>query len=371
MHFLSRTHCLIVDKNPNRSVVDPADYLESKSFTLLDEAMLKPDLPALILAPMEGVTDAPMRSYQTASGAFTYCVSEFLRVSHDILPPKVFRRKIPELGWGAMTRTGAPVQIQILGGDAGRMAESAINAVAAGATAIDINFGCPAPTVNKHDGGASLLKYPARILEIVSTLRSALPPEVPLSAKLRLGWDSIDSIFENAAMVAEGGASWITIHARTRAQGYQPPVFWPHIGRVREQLSIPVVANGDIWNLDDFRRCQQATGCRHFMIGRGALANPILPRKIAIELGIMSHQSVPNQVDWEFELAELVRHSANFDGDDPVVNLMRLKQWIKLATKHGDFIHFDAVKASTTLREFFDRLRIAVELAAQGDPLSA
>ena len=105
----------------------------------------------------------------------------------------------------------------------------------AGALGIDINFGCPAPTVNSHDGGATLLKYPHRIREIVRAVRDAVPSDLPVSAKLRLGWESIDDIYENARMAADGGASWITIHARTRAQGYQPPVYWrPYRRRPRK-----------------------------------------------------------------------------------------------------------------------------------------
>ena len=169
------------------------------------------------------------------------------------------------------------MQVQLLGGDAGRLAAAAVRAHECGAAAVDLNFGCPAKTVNRHDGGATLLKYPGRIREIVAAVRAALPPHVPVSAKLRLGWDTIDAIDENAGMAAEGGAAWITIHGRTRFAGYAPPIFWKPIGRVRERLGIPVVANGDIWTVDDFRRCRDETGCRHFMLGRGALANPRLP----------------------------------------------------------------------------------------------
>src|SRR5687768_16633569 len=106
---------------------------------------------------MDGITDAPMRALQGATGAFTYAVTEFVRVSSQPIPAKVFRREVPELCHGARTPTGLPVQVQILGGHPERMAKSALAACKAGAKAIDINFGCPAPTVNRHDGGASLL----------------------------------------------------------------------------------------------------------------------------------------------------------------------------------------------------------------------
>jgi tRNA-dihydrouridine synthase C len=316
--------------------------------------MLEPNTPALVLAPMEGITDAPMRALQGLSGAFTYAVSEFLRVSASVIPSRVFLRDVPELCFGGRTPTGLPVQVQLLGGDRDRMAASAASAFEAGAKAIDINFGCPAPTVNRHDGGASLLKHPERIREIVAAIRGAVPAEIPVSAKLRLGWDSIESIHENAAMAAEGGASWLTIHARTRTQGYTPPVFWPAIGQVRANLGLPVIANGDIWTFEDFLRCREETGCRHFMIGRGALADPSLPHRIAAELGIGTSQ--PVKTDWAALFRGLVgfMECENEKPNGPA--LMRLKQWMKLAMRFGRFPYFEELKQSQTLAEFFERL---------------
>jgi len=320
--------------------------------------MLRPDSPSLILAPMEGVTDAPMRAVLGAGGAFTFAVSEFLRVSQHVPPRSVFLRHVPELRHEARTPTGVPVQVQILGGDAGRMAEAAMVAVNAGATAIDINFGCPAPTVNRHDGGATLLKYPHRIREIVSAMRSALPPGIPLSAKMRLGWDSIDAIDTNAEMAAEGGVAWLTIHARTRMAGYQPPVFWAAIGRVRARLGVPVVANGDIWTIDDFRRCRDETRCDHFMLGRGALADPTLPGRVAAELGLRpAEPELP--FDWVAQLQELVDQTRDWDAARPNRVVHRLKQWLALAAAHGSFRAFDRVKRALTVEELFASLRAA------------
>lgn len=316
--------------------------------------MLDSNSPALVLAPMEGITDAPMRALQGASGAFTYAVSEFLRVSNTVIPPKVFRRDVPELAEGARTVNGLPVQVQLLGGDPELMAESAIAAVTAGATAVDINFGCPAPTVNRHDGGASLLRHPCRIREIVAAVRSAVPSKIPVSAKLRLGWDSIDDIHENAAMATEGGASWLTIHGRTRAQGYAPPVFWEPMARVRKAVGIPVIANGDIWTFDDFQRCRDESECLHFMIGRGALADPKLPARIAYELGIFDH--APIEEPWSARFRRLAEFMDGFDTSRSRVTLMRLKQWMKLAQRHGNFQHFDELKLLQTLEEFLERL---------------
>lgn len=312
--------------------------------------MLRADTPALILAPMEGVTDAPMRAVMGSLGAFTYSVSEFLRVSQHVPPRGVFLKHVPELREGAVTPTGLPVQVQILGGDAGRMAAAAVVAVGCGATAIDINFGCPAPTVNRHDGGATLLKYPTRIREIVGAVRAALPHSIPVSAKLRLGWDGIDTVHENARMAAEGGAAWVTIHGRTRVAGYCPPIFWEPIGKLRRELSIPVVANGDIWTLDDFRRCREVTGCCHFMLGRGAMADPRLPRLVAAELGL---GPVPEEgeIDWRAQLESLVRWTGRYREVHPERIVRRLKQWLKMASNRGTFTGFDAVKRAGTLDE--------------------
>src|SRR5207247_10677954 len=118
-----------------------------------------------------------------------------------------------------------------------------------------------------------------------------------------------ESIDANAEMAAEGGASWLTIHARTRVQGYAPPVDWAAIGRVRERLGIPVVANGDIWSVAGFRRCRDETGCRHFMLGRGALANPGLAHHVAADLGLVSHDPMIGTdavIDWPTRLEGLL-----------------------------------------------------------------
>jgi len=313
--------------------------------------MLAPDRPALILAPMEGVTDAPMRAVQGACGAFTFAVSEFLRVSHSVPPRSVFLKHIPELRTDCRTSTGLPVQVQLLGGDAGLMAASAVVACEAGARAIDINFGCPAKTVNRNDGGATLLKYPKRIREIVSSVRAAVPVEIPVSAKLRLGWDTTDAIFENAEMAAEGGAAWITIHGRTREAGYAPPIHWSPVGAVRERLKIPVVANGDIWDLEGFRRCREETGCIHFMLGRGALANPTLARSVAVDLRLRV-DAEDETGDWPERLRMLIDCAGEL-GHAKGGNVRRLKQWLSMAARFGTFAHFDTVKRTESVEELF------------------
>lgn len=292
---------------------------------------------------MEGLTDPPMRALQTRIGAFTFCVTEFLRISNSVPGRRAFERHAPELLTGAKTAAGTPVQIQLLGGDASIMADAASSACDAGAQGIDINFGCPAPTVNNNDGGAALLRHPRRIRDIVSAVRSATPRSIPVSAKLRLGWDCDQDIFVNAEMAAEGGASWIVIHGRTRVQGYEPPAHWEPIGRVNAKLGIPIVANGDIWSIDDFRACRNVTGCRHFMLGRGALVDPFLSHRIARELGLGPSRPAP-QSDWRSLLRLLQQYSDAHYGRNDRATLARMKQWLAMANRHGTFRRFDCVK---------------------------
>jgi tRNA-dihydrouridine synthase C len=305
--------------------------------------MLTAGVPAVVLAPMEGVTDAPMRALMGEAGGFSYAVTPYIRVSQSVPGRAAVRRQVPELLAGGRTPTGLPVQVQLLGGDPGRLAEAAAVCVAAGATAIDLNFGCPAPTVNRHDGGATLLKHPCRVRAVVAAVRAAVPPAVPVSAKLRLGWDDPDAIFDTAAMAAEGGASWLTVHARTRAQGYAPPVDWPRIGRVRERLGLPVVANGDVWTLAAFRRCRGDTGCTHFMLGRGALADLCLARRVAAELGLPV-PAPPPPAGWPARLRRLAALTPGFDGLPPGAAVKRFKQWLRIAAGCGTYGWADAAK---------------------------
>ena len=242
----------------------------------------RPDAPGLYLAlaPMDGVTDAVYRALLTeqeggASG-ISVCVSEFVRVTRDPVPAAVLRREVPELGQGGRTAAGVPVFVQLLGGVAEPVAQTARTAAALGALGVDLNFGCPAKTVNNHDGGAALLKYPRRIEQIVARTRELVAPEVPVTMKMRVGWDSADGIAEVARAAEAGGAAWITVHARTRVQLYQPPVVWRALALARAAVRIPVVANGDLRGEADLLACAAQSHCEAFMIGRGAMARPEL-----------------------------------------------------------------------------------------------
>jgi tRNA-dihydrouridine synthase C len=295
---------------------------------------------------MEGVTDAPMRALLTENPGFTHCVTEFLRVSQIALPKKVYPRHAVELRSGSRTQAGVPVIFQLLGGNAERLALSAARAVEMGAAGIDLNFGCPAPTVNSHDGGAAILRSPCRVEEIVGAVRKAVPAHIPVSAKLRLGWDDPNAIYENAARAEAGGAAWITIHGRTKMQGYTPPAYWGPIGEVIRQRSIPVIANGEIWTLADFHRCREETGAEHFMLGRGALANPRLAPQIAHALGILPDPShaFPAQPEWQQLLHRFLELSDPLQGKNPHYSLRRVKQWMRYVAMKQPFAGFEEIK---------------------------
>ncbi len=233
----------------------------------------------LILAPMEGITDPPMRRLLTEIGGIDLCVSEFIRVSAAVLPDRVIRRLVPESLDGWQTAAGTPVIPQILGGDPAVMAGMARSLERLGAPAVDLNFGCPAKTVNQHDGGATLLKCPDRVHAVTAAVRSALR-RIPVTVKIRLGWENPRDVFALAEAARAGGARRLTIHARTRMDGYTAKAQWEFLAEVRRSLSIPLVANGDIASREDFERCRQVTGCEDFMIGRGILRDPYLFLKI-------------------------------------------------------------------------------------------
>ncbi|MCB0364425.1 MAG: tRNA-dihydrouridine synthase [Bdellovibrionaceae bacterium] len=236
------------------------------------------------LAPMEGVVDAIMRDLLTSVGGIDQCTTEFVRVTDREIPDHVFHKYCPELLSGGKTPSGVPVYVQLLGGKPEWLAVNALRAYELGAPGIDLNFGCPAKTVNRHDGGATLLKNPHRLFDVVFAVRQAVPPECPVTAKVRLGFADKTLAIEIAQAVDQAEASRLTIHARTRAEGYQPPAHWEYIGLMREAVQVPVVANGDIWNAKDYDLCVRASGCPDVALGRPLIAFPDLARVLKAHL---------------------------------------------------------------------------------------
>ena len=236
--------------------------------------------PKVVLAPMEGVVDNLMRDLLSTINPYDLLVTEFVRVVDLPLPDKVFYRLCPELKQGGLTPSGTQVRVQLLGQNEEMLAWNANRAIELGSHGVDINFGCPAKLVNRSNGGAALLQYPQQMYRIVKAIRAAVPNEQPVTAKVRLGYEDKSMYMEIADAVAQGGADEIAVHARSKADGYKPPAYWEYIATIRQKLSIPVIANGEIWSVDDARRCMEVTGCSTIMIGRGAISLPNLAASI-------------------------------------------------------------------------------------------
>jgi tRNA-dihydrouridine synthase C len=235
---------------------------------------------------MEGLVDAPIRETLTRVGGIDRCVTEFIRVTHGMLPPRIFYKYAPELHKQALTDAGIPVAVQLLGSNPEMMGLHGAKAAELGAGQVDINFGCPAKTVNKHKGGCVLMREPELMHEIAAAVRKATPADVPVTAKMRLGYEDRSMGVACAQALQAAGASEIVIHARSKVDGYKPPAYWEEIARVREAVNTHVIANGDIWTVADYWRCRDVSGCEDVMIGRGLIARPDLAARIkASQLG--------------------------------------------------------------------------------------
>jgi tRNA-dihydrouridine synthase C len=223
-----------------------------------------------LLAPMEGVTEPCFRDMVLARNAATElggAFTEFVRVSEVPTPQHVLRRHL------GPQRFDAPVGLQLMGSDLGKLAATARNAVECGAPLVDLNFGCPAKGAIKGCAGSALLKHPAALEEVVRAVVDALP-DTPVTAKIRAGYDDATRIEELARAAEAGGAAMLTVHCRTRAEAYQPQVDWTRIARAVGAVSIPVCGNGSVATHADLQRMRDETGCAFVMVGRGALADP-------------------------------------------------------------------------------------------------
>ena len=308
----------------------------------------------ILLAPMEGLLDFVLRDILTRVGGIDRCVSEFIRITDQLLPERVFTRIVPELHTGGRTLAGVPVRAQLLGSDAACLAENAARLAGLGPAGIDLNFGCPAKIVNRHGGGASLLEAPETIAAIVSAVRRAVPAGMPVSAKMRLGYHDDSRAVECALAIADSGADELVVHARTKAQAYRPPAFWERIADIRAAVKIPVVANGEIWTVIDARRCREASGCDMLMLGRGVVTDPGLGLAIKADRDRVAVQ--PAGVSWP----ELVPLLAEFwqivcTRLEARSRAGRLKQWLNYLRRR----HPQAEAAYAAVRTINDPVRVA------------
>ena len=314
----------------------------------------------ILLAPMEGLLDFVLRDILTRAGGIDRCVSEFIRITDQLLPERVFTRIVPELHTGGRTLAGVPVRAQLLGSDPVCLAENAARLATLGPAGIDLNFGCPAKVVNRHGGGAALLEEPDTIAAIVAAVRRAVPAHMPVSAKMRLGFNDDSKAIDCALAIAGSGADELVVHARTKAQAYRPPAYWERIADIRAAVDIPVVANGEIWTVADARLCRQASGCEMLMLGRGAVADPGLALAIrggGGHAGLTWDTLLPLIAQfWELVCSRLDAHS----------RAGRLKQWLNFLRRRYPQAEL-AFQALRTVNEPAAITRwLAVTLAEQG-----
>ncbi len=228
--------------------------------------------PRVILAPMAAVTDLPFRTVCEEFGV-GFTITEFLS-AHALAvgDPKTTGKMTASLG-------GRKFGVQIFGREPAAMQEAARMAVSIGASLVDINMGCPAKRVVAGECGSALMREPAIAQELVRAVVDAVPAHVPVTVKHRAGWNPTNlNAPEFACALVDAGAKMITVHGRTRTQGFAGKSDPEIIRRVREAVPahIPVIGNGDVLTIEDYVRLRETTGCDAVMIGRGAMGNPWL-----------------------------------------------------------------------------------------------
>ncbi|WP_049099719.1 tRNA dihydrouridine(16) synthase DusC [Klebsiella grimontii] len=302
----------------------------------------------VLLAPMEGVLDSLVRELLTEVNDYDLCITEFLRVVDQLLPVKSFYRLCPELHNNSLTPSGTRVRVQLLGQYPQWLAENAARAVELGSWGVDLNCGCPSKLVNGSGGGATLLKDPELIYHGAKAMREAVPTHLPVTVKVRLGWDSGERRFEIADAVQQAGASELVVHGRTKEDGYKAErIDWQAIGEIRQRLTIPVVANGEIWDWQSAQDCLAATGCDSVMIGRGALNVPNLSRVIKYN---------EPRMPWP-QVVELLQKYTRLEkqGDTGLYHVARIKQWLSYLRKE----YLEAAELFSAVRTLQDSTSIA------------
>lgn len=316
----------------------------------------------LFLAPMEGLADYTLRDVLTATGGYDGCVSEFVRVTGSLLPARVYERDTPEIQYGGRTPAGTPMVIQLLGSDPDWLARNAAYAAMLSPHGIDLNFGCPAKVVNRHGGGAMLLATPDMLNRIVSSVRAAVPANIAVTAKMRLGVSDTSLAIDCATALAEGGAASIVVHARTRDHGYRPPAHWEWIARIDDAVDVPVIANGEVWTVDDWERCRAVSGCTDVMIGRGAVSDPFLALRIR---GLMDRS--PSGAEWPGVLGNILDYLKKLQGRISSQHEHgRVKLWLSYLKRTWP----QAAELHTAIRRLHDSLEIqgVIDSALAGMP---
>ena len=277
--------------------------------------MIRPEIGGVklnsrvLLAPMAGLTDRAYRELCMRHGA-ACCFSEM--VSAKALS---FRSKKSE-ELMALSDCERPCGVQLFGDDPDCIAEAAVHALKNSPDFIDVNMGCPAPKISGNGSGSALMRDPALCGDIVRAVKRV--STVPVTVKIRKGWDddSVNAV-EVAVICEKAGASAITVHGRTRQQYYKPPVDYEIIRQVREAVSVPVIANGDIDSPQKAKAVMEQTGCELVMVGRASMGNPWIFEQINAYLedpGAVLHKpSLDEKLDTMVrQVSDMVRYKGEY-----------------------------------------------------------
>ncbi len=246
--------------------------------------------PPLVLSPMAGVTDSPFRRIAKRCGGIGLIVTEFISVEG------LTRGNMRSHEMMKFTPEQRPLAIQIFGYDEVRMRWAAEIAQEAGADFVDINCGCPAKKVINGGGGSNLLRDLPQLKKILTEVKQAIT--IPMTVKIRAGWDdkTINCV-EVAKLIEDCGGSMVTLHGRTRVQGYRGLADWDLVREIKRNVSIPVSGSGDILVPEDALRRFDETGCDAVHIGRGAIANPYIFRQTWETMnGLTPYQPGPREM---------------------------------------------------------------------------
>ncbi len=235
---------------------------------------MEKNCPPLYLAPMEGLGDHFFRKAIACIGGFDEACTEFIRVSSNVHIPFLSKKYDPN------EIAPYPLAAQLMGQDPILLAQMTEALIIKGAPRIDLNCGCPSNTVVGKGAGSSLLKIPEHLYEIVSAMTKTARKRVPISVKMRSGYNDTSLLLANLDAAEKGGASFITLHHRTKIEGYTPPVYWDRIKLAKAHINIPLIGSGDINSPQDAKKMFEETGCDGLMIGRAAVRNPLIFHEI-------------------------------------------------------------------------------------------
>jgi tRNA-dihydrouridine synthase B len=301
----------------------------------------------LVLAPLAGISNLPLRLLAKEAGCGLVCSEMISANALFHKTPKTFHMLESVL-------EERPLSIQIFGANPAVMAASAQIVVDAGADALDINFGCSVKKVVKTGAGVALMRTPKLAEKILSVVRKAVP--IPLTIKIRSGWDESGQQAYEIARIAEGcGVDAISFHPRSATQGFGGTADWSQITRLKAITGLPVIGNGDIITYQDALQMKLKTGCDGIMVGRAAIGNPFIFNQI---LAAYKNETVhvPNLKERFYILRRYLNASVDYIGEFHACRMMRSRLcWFVKGLPHASFFR-ESIRKITTCKEAHDRI---------------